>query len=810
MSSMDEASVSREERKKASLDRMPSTISTARDVHVNHTRFNAMTSESNGGSIPKPSQNSCDRCHQRKIRCDRHIPCRNCLRVGDPCAVSRSLKALRPRGEKRKNSSEIFDDRIAKLEHTISKIKERVLIRHESSIPEANRDTGQTLPYDSDRTCSSNKNDWPETTTQHSQIINHDGINETTRGFAPPAPSQRFGERLIRRQVRTLDLKNSIIDLRDLHPLPSQIPYIWEVYIMNVDPILKVLHIPSTNEEIRNVVRDPAHVMPETEALMFAIYYAAIISMEAHDVNMDFGVEKSHLLERFRFGVEQALVKVDFLNNSALSVIQALTLFLVMTYRFEDRRFPCALMSLLIRLNQSLGLYAGGFHSSAVSLFEMEIYRRLWWTASTLDLSYAERDGTELIIDPRACHPDYPLNIGDEDISPDMKSFSCSREGVTGMAFIIAQYQICSLARRTRHSAGQEILGPLDANPRTQALKELLYTGYKPLSEELCIPYADHYGEFPCGTDHSIIDRFTQAAMCLAAYQSMRLSAAEQDVNKVRDLLLSPSIEVVECIALFHTEPKYKRFHWALRSSEYLQAIGYLAIEICQGPSSMRTMRAHGALRTILHDTTLWKYIKVSQHTTLGILLKRLMAKTKRTTKLEDGNPEMENESSLSQARMLSDFLQETIIPECRGIVAGCPPTQNHDASWVGSDTCCSTTAESAAPSYSMIPTPALSAMQMQTSCSDHASAPSTSHVDTSHITDDLSSTIMATKVRVFEQSQSYRYASAYGDGFLQTGSQTTASADDTTPFLLTRPELGWDVGSNPETTSNTSFSPSF
>ncbi|KAK6076669.1 fungal specific transcription factor domain-containing protein [Seiridium cupressi] len=571
------------------------------------------------------------------------------------------------------------------------------------------------MPYDSDRACSSTKNDWPENTTQHIQAINHGGIIERTRGFAHAAPSQHFGEPLIRRQVRTLDPKNSIIDLRDLHPLPSQIPYIWEVYIMNVDPILKAVHVPSTNEDIRNIVRDPTRVVPETEALMFAIYYAAIISMEVHDVTMDFGVEKSHLLEKFRYGVEQALVKVDFLNNSALSVIQALTLFLVMAYRFEDRRFPCALMSLLIRLNQSLGLYGGGFHSSAVSLFEMEIYRRLWWTASTLDLSYAERDGTELIIDPRACHPEYPLNIGDEDISPDMKRFSCSRDGVTGMAFIIAQYQICSLARRTRQSAGQETPGPLDANPRIQALKELLYTGYKPLGEGLCIPYADHYEECHCGTDHAIIDRFTQAAMCVAAYQSMRLSAAEQDVNKVRDLLLSPSIEVVECIALFHTEPKYKRFHWALRSSEYLQAIGYLAIEICQGFTAYHA----------------W------------------------------------------------DIAQET---------DGESKAQNEPSGWKSGNR----------------------ERELIESGSDYASAPPTSHVDTSPMTDDLSSNIMATEVRVFDQPQSHDYASAYGDGFLQTSSQTTASADDTTPFLLTRPEFRLDVGSNPEITANTSFSPSF
>lgn len=78
--------------------------------------------------------------------------------------------------------------------------------------------------------------------------------------------------------------RSSDVDLRDLHPLPSQLPYIWQVYQENVDPIAKILHVPTTDKLIREVRNNMDSLTPSTEALMFAIYYAATTSLEEEEV----------------------------------------------------------------------------------------------------------------------------------------------------------------------------------------------------------------------------------------------------------------------------------------------------------------------------------------------------------------------------------------------------------------------------------------------------------------------------------------------------------------------------------------------
>jgi hypothetical protein len=85
-------------------------------------------------------------------------------------------------------------------------------------------------------------------------------------------------------QAFLMGYRSADVDLRPLHPLPSQIPFIWQVYQENVDPLVKILHIPTMNNLIRSVRTNPDILTPSTEALMFSIYYAAIISMGAEEV----------------------------------------------------------------------------------------------------------------------------------------------------------------------------------------------------------------------------------------------------------------------------------------------------------------------------------------------------------------------------------------------------------------------------------------------------------------------------------------------------------------------------------------------
>lgn len=58
----------------------------------------------------------------------------------------------------------------------------------------------------------------------------------------------------------------------------------WQVYQENVDPILKILHVPTTTKLIREVRTSLDNLTPSTEALMFSIYYAAITSLDEDEV----------------------------------------------------------------------------------------------------------------------------------------------------------------------------------------------------------------------------------------------------------------------------------------------------------------------------------------------------------------------------------------------------------------------------------------------------------------------------------------------------------------------------------------------
>ncbi len=52
----------------------------------------------------------------------------------------------------------------------------------------------------------------------------------------------------------------------------------------NVDPIVKLLHVPAMTNVVKELRSDMSTITPGVEALMFAIYLAAITSMEPDEV----------------------------------------------------------------------------------------------------------------------------------------------------------------------------------------------------------------------------------------------------------------------------------------------------------------------------------------------------------------------------------------------------------------------------------------------------------------------------------------------------------------------------------------------
>jgi len=71
-----------------------------------------------------------------------------------------------------------------------------------------------------------------------------------------------------------------------LHPSPAQVPYLVKTFKDNVNILVQTVHMPTVSELLQQTGNGkPAPVRPPAqEALMFAIYFAAVNSLEDSDV----------------------------------------------------------------------------------------------------------------------------------------------------------------------------------------------------------------------------------------------------------------------------------------------------------------------------------------------------------------------------------------------------------------------------------------------------------------------------------------------------------------------------------------------
>lgn len=83
-----------------------------------------------------------------------------------------------------------------------------------------------------------------------------------------------------------LGYRSHDVDLAKCHPLPSHATFLWSVYLENVEPLAKILHVPSMEKIFREARKGNAKLSPPDEALIFAIYFAAVTSLDPEDVSI--------------------------------------------------------------------------------------------------------------------------------------------------------------------------------------------------------------------------------------------------------------------------------------------------------------------------------------------------------------------------------------------------------------------------------------------------------------------------------------------------------------------------------------------
>lgn len=314
----------------------------------------------------------------------------------------------------------------------------------------------------------------------------------------------------------------------------------------------------------------------------------------------NFGVERPKLITQYRFALEQALAKAEFITSPELVVLQAFILFLVLVRRHDDTRFCWTLTGLAIRIGQSMGLHRDGTFLPGLTPLEIEMRRRLFWALCILDLRSAEDQGTDLTIVERTFDTELPLNINDSDISEDTKVLPPSRQGASDMSFSLIRYEICAQARSlyvvSSAAPGQ---CPKDAAVSLEEHERMVRNIYEGVEEK-------YFKDQPTSCNPMLwtaanIARVITAKMTLVIYQPMLFPGPDGEVlsEDIRERIFTAATEIFEYNHQLNSDPRSRPWKWLFQTYTQWHAVAYVLMEVVHRPWGPSEERAWTALNSI-------------------------------------------------------------------------------------------------------------------------------------------------------------------------------------------------------------------
>jgi hypothetical protein len=101
-----------------------------------------------------------------------------------------------------------------------------------------------------------------------------------------------------------------------------------EIYTDRVDPLIKILHLPTFWVTLTTAFQNHQGMSKSLEALIFAFYFVTILSLSESECYDLLGEQDAILSARYRTASRQALINAQFLNTSSLMTLQAYTMFI--------------------------------------------------------------------------------------------------------------------------------------------------------------------------------------------------------------------------------------------------------------------------------------------------------------------------------------------------------------------------------------------------------------------------------------------------------------------------------------------------
>jgi len=568
-----------------------------------HSKMTDPMREANGTPTKAAKAYSCIRCFERKVKCDRESPCSNCSKSGMEC-VFRVPPA--PRRRKKRMKEDILKARISQYEEIL---KSKGIDIHEDGVrpedlPEATPPVGSTPADEASSMAVVRANDktMPQQAFFESpKLIIDQGRTRFVENYLWTSMAEGFqkpSETIVESSDEddadtafddgtdyVLGTTPSSASVRDLHPLPEQVSTLWHIFLDNVNPLSKVIHVPSLEPAITKASVHLDKLPKSLEALLFAIYSLAVLSLQPDECQAMLGESKTVLVGRYTTGTKCALSRAKFLGTSDLMVLQAFVLHLLCMRDVYDSKTLWTLCGVANRIAEGMGCHRDG---TALGLgpFETELRRRIWWQLMYLDFRSAELTGSGHTGNIAQSNTRIPSNINDADIWPGMQEAPESQERNTEMIFCLTRYELGQYWKRkllTKEPTGD--FGAMWYKYRQSASIEEKEKNIEELEQTL-----EH--KFVRFCDPSVPVEFLAILVTRAATNGMRFMthhprryAKDEDVpESERKILWSLASKLLEIDILPHASKPMNRFRWHYDYHFQWAALIYIITELKREP----------------------------------------------------------------------------------------------------------------------------------------------------------------------------------------------------------------------------------
>ncbi|EXK25034.1 hypothetical protein FOMG_18276 [Fusarium oxysporum f. sp. melonis 26406] len=420
-------------------------------------------------------------------------------------------------------------------------------------------------------------------------------------------------------------------DSQQLNVRHEQVAHLWYYFKARVDPIMKVLYVPSM-ELVMTAASNLQPVSREAEALIFAISYIAIRSLTADECMFVFGESRDALSAYYRLGYEQASARAEFVEATNLATMQAHILYLAALRSEADARAMWTMMGLASRAAQSFGLHRDGVHWSHLSPFSIEMRRRLWWQLLELEARISEDNGRAPLIAETRFDTQMPLNVDDADLSENMDELPKSRRGLTEMTFSLIAFELTNTLRF--------VLLSLE-DPSSQSPKDLHYQSNGKERKDWVIQSHQRIEQtYLANLDVSqpfawvafTYARLVMSKMWLVVYTPATIphEIAELPANIVGKLF-EASLEAIEEGNRLDNDPRAGQWRWHFGKDLQWHSIILLLSELSRHSSGDLVDRAWNAIEGLVRGRFQGERNGPHQQVLLWQLIRRLLIKARMT-----------------------------------------------------------------------------------------------------------------------------------------------------------------------------------